>query len=429
MSKLKVLMAPVNISGQPKMLTKGLIDMGVDARLFQYGQHKFGYESDIVVDIGSNNRTSVQLQSVKDMVEMEFDVFHFWFRTFYYGSYYDGFPGFDLLMLKSAGKKIVYRFTGYDLRLSSLEKEMNPWNAYQYGFQPLFDEVEQKKYLFYLAEFVDQFVVQDIEMESYMIAAGLPAPKIVPRTIDLEDWAYIGVEKTDRPLIIHAPSKSAVKGTDFVIQAVNELRAEGLVFDFKLIQNMPHDEARSWYQKCDIAVDQLLIGWYGVFSMECMALGKPVIVYIRDDLMEKSNKSEPIPIINANPSTIKGTLKHTIQDYEYRKDMSKKQRDYVERVHDVKVAAASIKSCYEDLVKKDFRPIDVAQAVPHIEHQMRKYTDTNSQTVFIRQRSGFSINQDHRLFNVLKKVNQRRRKIISRIKQKRDLIWQCFGME
>ena len=36
------------------------------------------------------------------------------------------------------------------------------------------------------------------------------------------------------------------------------------------------------YRDADIVVDQLLAGWYGGFAVEAMALGKPVIAYLRE---------------------------------------------------------------------------------------------------------------------------------------------------
>ena len=416
----KILMAPVNISGQPKMLVDGLKELGVDARLFQYGKHKFGYESDMVVDIGTRDRSDVHLDSLRDMLDMDFDIYHFWFRTFYFGSYYDGFPGFDLPVIKAAGKKILYRFTGYDLRMSSLEMEINPWHAYQYGFQPLCDEVEQKKYLNYLSGFADQFIVQDIEMESYMLAAGLPKPKIIPRSLDLKQWPFLGVRETERPLVIHAPSNSIVKGTPFILEAVEQLLDEGLDFEFKVVQGMTHDEAKGWYERCDLAIDQLLIGWYGVFSMECMALGKPTIVYIRDDLVEKS--SVELPILNANPSNIKSVLKEAILDFDLRQEYSIKQRKYVEDVHDVNKVAKLMKDCYDEIIDAPFSPANSSEVVPHMKHQMRKLTEKSNRSFFIDQRSGVSVNQDHFIFKALKKVKRAQTRVGARINKKKEII-------
>lgn len=48
--------------------------------------------------------------------------------------------------------------------------------------------------------------------------------------------------------------------------------------------HMPHAEAQRWYLQADIIVDQVFCGTYGLLSVEAMAMGKPVVTYIRDDV-------------------------------------------------------------------------------------------------------------------------------------------------
>jgi hypothetical protein len=82
-----------------------------------------------------------------------------------------------------------------------------------------------------------------------------------------------------------------------VLRAAEELKKEVYKVDLRLVENLPHHEALEAYTRADIAVDQLLTGWYGVFAIERMALSSPVCVYIKDDLM-----------ISADPSRIKQRL-------------------------------------------------------------------------------------------------------------------------
>lgn len=74
-------------------------------------------------------------------------------------------------------------------------------------------------------------------------------------------------------------SNKAKKGTEYIIKAVNELKNEGYKVNLILIENMPHKKVIEYYKNSDIVIDQLLIGWYGMVSIEGMALGKPVCIY------------------------------------------------------------------------------------------------------------------------------------------------------
>ena len=50
-----------------------------------------------------------------------------------------------------------------------------------------------------------------------------------------------------------------------------------LPVELDIVEGVPHDEARERYARADIVVDQLNAGWHGVFALEAMALGKPVV--------------------------------------------------------------------------------------------------------------------------------------------------------
>jgi len=50
------------------------------------------------------------------------------------------------------------------------------------------------------------------------------------------------INKTNNPLILHAPTKPAKKGTKYIVEAIEKLREEGYKFRFLLCQNMHHEE-------------------------------------------------------------------------------------------------------------------------------------------------------------------------------------------
>jgi hypothetical protein len=149
-----------------------------------------------------------------------------------------------------------------------------------------------------------------------------------------------------KPLIVHAPSRRIVKGSEHVTGAVSELRAEGLKFDFELVEGLSNLEARQLYERADLIVDQLRIGWYGVLAVEGMALGKPVISYVREDLQAHLGP-EP-PIAYANPETIKSTLRDLVSNPDHREQLGRRARDYCVQVHDSAVVARQLAEIYED---------------------------------------------------------------------------------
>ena len=215
---MKVLMAPVNISGMPLTLVRALQDLGVDARLLQFARgetaHKFGYDSDIIVQLDERAAGEVRFDAVANALDDGYDIFHFWLRTMVFGPRYKGLMGADLPFIKLRGRKIVYRFTGMDLRDPVIDLRDNPYSPWRYGYTATTpeDDVIRRAYLDHLQCYVDQFLVQDPELGQYM-----PNAKIVPRALQLENWPHAGLEPTDKPIVVHGPSNQAVKGTEFIL--------------------------------------------------------------------------------------------------------------------------------------------------------------------------------------------------------------------
>lgn len=341
---MKILMTPVNIANQPLTVVKELRRQGVDTDLIQYWHgmsHPFGYDVDQYVDMRGCNWREGQLGFLARVLSEGYDIFHFWNRSLYCSYPYRDLMGFDIPFIKLRNRRIVYRFTGYDLRNPEIDRQRNPYSPFRFGTDPGFDQRRKSQYIEFLKEYVDVFVVQDPEMQEFF-----PEAAIIPRALDLMAWELPEEPKrNDVPLIVHAPSNKGIKGSEFVLKAMDELRTEGLIFEVKLLTNCQHEEAVSWYRKADIIVDQLLIGWYGVLTMEGMALGKPVVCYILEHLV---NQGHPIPVANANPETVKQVLRNLIKDPDMRDELGRKGRRYVEDVHDVRTVAASLKSLYEN---------------------------------------------------------------------------------
>jgi len=80
--------------------------------------------------------------------------------------------------------------------------------------------------------------------------------------------------------VVHSPSNKVIKGSDAVLRAVESLRRSH-DFDFQLIHGVPRAEALSIVARCDVFLDQFVLGAEGFAALEAMALGKPVVCFIR----------------------------------------------------------------------------------------------------------------------------------------------------
>ena len=121
---------------------------------------------------------------------------------------------------------------------------------------------------------------------SYDAIRWVPEADVIPPGSTSRAFAPAPPSDRERPVIVHAPSSRRRKGTEHVVAAVR-----GLDADLEIVEGLHHDEAFERYRDADIVVDQLNAGWYGLFAIECMALGKPVVTYLHDEAVRRTEEA------------------------------------------------------------------------------------------------------------------------------------------
>ena len=138
--------------------------------------------------------------------------------------------------------------------------------------------------------------------------------------------------------ILHAPNHRAIKGTRHFTDAVNALKEEGLDVELILLERVPNDEVRRVMASADVVADQLIVGWYAMFALEGMAMEKPVLCYLREDLKEFYVASgliaaDEIPIIDCSPATVKESIRNLALHRDKLPEIGKRSREYVIKHH------------------------------------------------------------------------------------------------
>lgn len=313
--------------GSPMIeLSKGLQLNGVHSTSCHFDDHPFNFKPDFCLKLNllpPAQRHAKLNQFFNESIHA-YDIFHFHFgETF--------FPDkSDLEILKQAGKKMVVHHHGSDVRILSAARKNNPYVR----VKPEWTETKIKSNLTVLSKYIEHAIVQDYELEGY-ISDFYKYVHVIPHTIDLNQFKpqYPPMKHTT-PLIVHAPTKRNLKGTEPIIEAVNQLKASGISFDFKLIEGMDHLETMKLIAGADIVIDQLRIGSHGYLSSEAMALGKPVICYIREDL--KSKYPIDLPIVYANPDNITTVLRDLINHPNQWRDLGLRGRTYIQNHHETR---------------------------------------------------------------------------------------------
>jgi len=156
-------------------------------------------------------------------------------------------------------------------------------------------------------------------------------------------------EDGEKPLrIVHASNHRTFKGTHFLIEAVENLKAEGVSIKLILVEKVPNEEALDIYRSADIVFDQCLIGFHGYFALEGMAMGKPVMCFIRKHQRYLLHPEE-CPIINTHVNTLKEDIRYFVDNRKELTDIGIKSRQYIEKYFTLETFAERLKKAYKEL--------------------------------------------------------------------------------
>lgn len=293
---LRVTHCPVNTAGVPWQNVLAQRARGLDARLVVFERYKLHPEADVSLDrhAGFLRRQLTQWRAFGRLAPRT-DVFHFYFGLTLVPKSLQ-FP-----LLRALGKRSVMHFLGSDIR----------------GKPP--------------AELAWAAKAGARIVGSYDAIRWVPEADVIPPGIDLVAYTPVPPTDRERPVVVHAPSSRRRKGTEHVIAA-----CASLPVDLQIVEGLHHDEARRRYEGADIVVDQLNAGWYGLFAIEAMALGKPVVTFLHDEAVERTNRAfeTSVPIVSATAETLADRLRPLVEDAAERRRIGTASRAYVEQVHD-----------------------------------------------------------------------------------------------
>lgn len=330
---MKILQLPKEFAGQVNLTAQGLRAIGHEA----YNASKpisFGFPNDINIRFKFPGLQGITNPFLFFDWCQHFDIFHYHKSPFWP-------KGYDINYLVKKNKKFFIEFWGSDIRLHELEKARNPFFVSDNATN------QQRKLdrLKFWSDHTDQVIMSDNSADIFL-KPYFGKIHIVRQRINTSAYQPVYPDPENRtPKIMHAPSVKSTKGTEYIEKALDNLRNKGVQFEYILVHGLSHTEAMKQYSQADIIVDQLLMGSHGVFAVEAMALGKPVITYIHDELLP--TYPDGFPIVNANPNTIEQALERLITSPGERHSIGKQGRLYAEQVHDYREVARRLQKIYE----------------------------------------------------------------------------------
>jgi hypothetical protein len=177
---------------------------------------------------------------------------------------------------------------------------------------------------------------------------AIPADRVTPKT----EWS--SADGTAEPVrVIHAPNHRGVKGTEFIVRAIDALQRKGLKIDFVLLEQVPNERVLQAMRDADISVDQCIGSAYGLFAIESMATGCTVLANLEDERLLGVHRQfawlAQCPIVSVDIERLEKTIERLVRDPALRRQLGQLGIEYVRRFHSPETAQHLFGSIYRKL--------------------------------------------------------------------------------
>lgn len=337
----RILIYGHEIGGQMQLLAEALRARGLQATAAAVNDDFRRFRCDVhVLPEKGGIRRGIARWAFGFFAVASYDVFHFfwgvsllhWWR----------FHRLDLPLLRALRKRVIVHFRGLDVVDIGTFDDARA-SASGPGGVPhvrLKSRPAQVKAIRSWRRWADTLLISEPDLWDVV-----PDAILSPQVVDVNRWPRRDPPPGEGSIkILHAPTNRRKKGTEFVIQACDQLRARGLDVQLLLVENMPYTAVVELYRQADIAVDQLLYGWHGKFSVETMCMGIPTVCFLREDLLRHR---PDLPLVRATPATLADTLEKLIGERQWRQQLAAAGPEYVRRYHSVEAVVTDLLDIYD----------------------------------------------------------------------------------
>jgi hypothetical protein len=353
-------------------LSLALRKKGVESDCLVHAPHSFGYEYDFIThDPKKTNRVCGEFAKIYWIIRIirQYNTVHFNFGTtlagrvppssnmpmfnrlirFPYRTYLYVLEAFELRLFKMFKIKMFIHYQGDDARQGRVlrDLEFSLLNGVSKNYYSDKSDRFKASQIKRISSFVEKtfYVNPDLSKVLPLDSVFIPYSHI-----DYRITGFIQKNSNGKKIkIVHAPSNRAAKGTSHILETLQKIHSINPEVTLELVENLPHIEAVAKYREADLIIDQLFAGWYGGLAVEALAIGVPVMCYLREEDFGCVNPKmiEELPIINVN----RNNLEQKILDFLKLPEteilaLRKANRRFVENWHDVEEIAEQMLNHY-----------------------------------------------------------------------------------
>ncbi|KQX06390.1 MULTISPECIES: glycosyltransferase [unclassified Leifsonia] len=307
------------------------LNMAVDVP----GGFSFAADIEVPVPVYNNSRAwqEAELAAVSTFSHVLFEA-----ERPLFGRLYSRDVAAESRVLAERGLSTAFICHGADIRRPSRHLSLTPWSPFA-DHDTYVDKLERDAVR-------NRALLDELGRPTFVstpdLLVDVPYATWCPVVIDPARWkGEVDDVERRRPVVVHVPSKSTVKGTHLIEPSLRRLDASGVI-EYLTITGVPSAQMPAVYGRADIVLDQFRLGSYGVAACEAMAAGRVVVGHVLDsvrDVVVRQTGRE-LPIVEATPDTLEDVLVDLINDPARRAAVGRAGSEFVRIVHDGRLSAS-----------------------------------------------------------------------------------------
>ena len=333
---VRLFIAPVNYAGQgwqwARAVERHLPDVGAVNMVCRIG-NDFRHPADNVVPLGFYAASTRWQRTQRDAVLHGFTHVMIEAEKQPFGAVLDESIESQARDLIDAGVSVMMLCHGSDIRLPS--RHMS-----RYSDSPFFDTMAPLAPKLERIASRNRAVLDRLGLPVFVTTPDLildvPYARWLPSVVDLDLWrSDTAPLDRSRPIVAHAPSKGATKGSELVDPILYKLDAEGLI-TYRRVSKVPFSEMPEVYRDADIVIDQVRLGDYDVVALESMAAGRVLVGHVSDHTRQhvREQTGREVPVVEGRPDQLEATIRAIVRERDEYRNTALDGIQFVSEFHD-----------------------------------------------------------------------------------------------
>jgi hypothetical protein len=294
---------------------------------------EFGHPVDQEVPVGAYVASHRWQQAQRDAVLTGFTHVIIEAERAPFGAIYSESVSDQVRLVRERGLSVAMLCHGTDIRLPSRHAATHPDSPFAAGLLPNTPALER-------AVAANRRLLDALALPTFVSTPDLlldvTHAEWLPLVVDTEHWvAGPEVLRRDVPVVVHAPSRGIMKGSDLIDPVMRRLDAEGVI-EYRRLQGIPADEMVHAITDADIVLEQFRLGSYGVAGCEALATGRLVVGAVTPQVREyvRSATGRELPIVQSTAAELESVIRNLVADRERSRRTAAQGRAFVTAVHD-----------------------------------------------------------------------------------------------